>query len=106
MGTKLKHYRYSAGPSAAFAPKRRSGHISVLKTDTEGYDLVVLRGAAELLKSSPIDFIYVEFNDLQKPGTFGGSLMDINSFLSPFRYRFIASYNDYIRTATYRGSGL
>jgi FkbM family methyltransferase len=98
-GNEAKTISVSRRTLASFCAEQKIKRISVLKTDTEGYDLIVLRGAAELLKSNAIDFIYAEFNDLQaKPGTFGGSLMDIDSFLRPFGYRFIASYNDYIRT--------
>ena len=98
-GNEAKTISVSCQTLSSFCVEEKIEHVSVLKTDTEGYDLVVLRGAAELLKSSPIDFIFVEFNDLQaKSGTFGGSLMDIDSFLRPFGYHFIASYNDYIRT--------
>jgi FkbM family methyltransferase len=82
-----------------FCAEQEIKHVSVLKIDTEGYDLIVLRGATDLLKNAAIDFIYVEFNDLQpKPGTFGGSLMDIDAFLKPFGHRFVASYNDSVWT--------
>lgn len=82
-----------------FCSENGIDEISVLKIDTEGYDLVVLKGAVDLLSRQCIHFIFVEFNHLQRrPGVTGGSLFEIDSFLAPFGYRFIASYNDYIET--------
>jgi len=72
--------------------------IDVLKIDTEGFDLVVLEGAAKMLRRRSIRFIYFEFNDL-KPvtGIFGGALIPFDDLLRPFGYRFIATYNDYLK---------
>jgi FkbM family methyltransferase len=36
------------------------GHIDILKSDTQGYDLEVLRGADRMLREQKIDLIYVE----------------------------------------------
>jgi FkbM family methyltransferase len=36
------------------------GHIDILKSDTQGYDLEVLRGASKLLRDKRIDLIYLE----------------------------------------------
>ena len=73
--------------------------VGVLKIDTEGADLAVLRGATGMLSRGAIDFVYVEFNDLQpKPGTTGGALVPIDDLLRPHGLRFIATYNDYIVT--------
>jgi FkbM family methyltransferase len=73
--------------------------IDVLKIDTEGFDIVVLKGASSMIKSGAIRFIYVEFNDLQaKEGAFGGALVPIDNLLHPHGYRFVASYNDNIFT--------
>ena len=38
------------------------GHINIVKCDTEGHDLAVLRGAAGLLKEGRIDIFQFEYN--------------------------------------------
>ena len=71
--------------------------IDVLKIDTEGYDLLVLRGAQKMLLAGTISFIYIEFNSiLEKVGTTGGALLPVAEFLVPFGFRFIASYTDHV----------
>ena len=71
--------------------------IHLLKIDTEGADLSVLRGAQRMLGEKRVDFIYVEFNDLlQKRAVDGGALHPIAEFLAPFGYECMVSYVDYL----------
>jgi FkbM family methyltransferase len=71
--------------------------IDVLKVDTEGFDLQVLRGAERMLEQNRIGFVYVEFNDLEsREGTTGGALVPISSYLSKYGLRYIATYTDFI----------
>jgi hypothetical protein len=86
-----------AGGASRSASER--GSVGVLKIDTEGFELEVLRGGQGLLARRAVKFIYVEFNDLQ-PGdhTFGGALLPIDGILRHHGYRFIATYNDSIVT--------
>jgi FkbM family methyltransferase len=73
--------------------------IDVLKVDTEGCDLDVLKGATIALKSHKIRFVYTEFNDIfERAGRTGGALAPICSFLQPFGFRFVASYTDDVVT--------
>jgi FkbM family methyltransferase len=73
--------------------------VGVLKIDTEGFELEVLRGGQGLLARRAVKFIYVEFNDLQpREHTFGGALLPIDGILRHHGYRFIATYNDYVVT--------
>jgi hypothetical protein len=73
--------------------------IDVLKLDTEGCDLDVLKGAAGKLKSRKIKFVYTEFNDIfERAGRTGGALAPICVYLEPFGFRFITSYTDYVVT--------
>jgi FkbM family methyltransferase len=44
----------------AFCLQRGIGRVNILKTDTEGHDLHVLKGAAKLLSEGAIDAIYCE----------------------------------------------
>jgi FkbM family methyltransferase len=69
--------------------------IDVLKVDTEGCDLDVLRGATLALKSRKISFVYTEFNDIfERAGRTGGALAPICGFLQPFGFRFVTCYTD------------
>jgi len=71
--------------------------VDVLKIDVEGCDLLVLRGAERLLSAGRVRLIYVEFNDMSpRPGCTGGALTPISDFLTPFGFRFIATYPDYM----------
>jgi FkbM family methyltransferase len=83
----------------AYCKERGIDRIDVLKIDTEGYDLTVLRGGTKILASNAVRFVYVEFNDLQlREGSTGGALLPIDELLRGYGFRFIASYNDYIIT--------
>ncbi len=69
--------------------------IDVLKVDTEGHDLAVLRGAERMLAERRIRFVYIEFNTMQpKAGTSGGALLPISGILEPLGFRFVASYTE------------
>jgi len=82
-----------------YCKENQVASIDVLKIDTEGFDLIVLEGATELLKRRAIRFIYVEFNDLEPlVGAIGGALLPIDSFLRPFGFRFATSYLDSAQT--------
>jgi FkbM family methyltransferase len=83
----------------SFCSENLIDRIDLLKIDTEGFDLVVLQGCSSMLRKQSIRFILVEFNELQpREGVFGGALMPFENMLSPFGFRFVASYNDYIKT--------
>jgi FkbM family methyltransferase len=73
--------------------------IDVLKVDTEGHELAVLRGATGLLSSGAVRFVYTEFNDFAgRPGISGGALAPIGELLSPLGFRMISTYTDHIVT--------
>lgn len=71
--------------------------VDVLKIDTEGFEVEVLKGAQDMLARRRIRFIYAEFNDIRttEHGS-GGGLIPIDELIRPFGFRFVASYNDYI----------
>ena len=78
-----------------FCEKYGIERIDVLKIDTEGSELFVIKGATRMLRERRITFILTEYNDLlPKPGTTGGSLLPIAEYLSSFGYRYVASYTD------------
>ena len=83
-----------------FCSEHSIDNIDLLKTDVEGFDLVVLQGSTLMLQKRAVKFVLVEFFDLpQREGVFGGALMPFEDLLGPFGFRFVASYNSYISTA-------
>jgi FkbM family methyltransferase len=73
--------------------------IDVLKIDTEGSELGVLRGANKKLANHDIRFVYTEFNDVfERKDKDGGALFPICEYLYPFGFRFVAAYTDCLTT--------
>jgi FkbM family methyltransferase len=71
--------------------------VDLLKIDTEGTDVDVLRGAERLLREGRIRFVVTEFNDLrERHGAQGGALLPIADFLYPFGFRLIAGYTEQV----------
>ena len=71
--------------------------IDLLKVDTEGFDLFVLKGAERMLRERRIRFVYVEFNDVfAKEGTTGGALAPIAEYLGRFGMRYMVTYTDFV----------
>jgi FkbM family methyltransferase len=67
----------------------------VIKIDTEGHELAVIRGARHTLASGGPTFVYVEFNDLLETHS-SAALLPIAKNLDQSGFRFVASYIDYI----------
>jgi FkbM family methyltransferase len=66
-------------------------YINVLKTDTEGYELKVLRGATQLLQNHKIQFVCVEL--FFEPHFVGqSSAGDIMNFLFEHQFRLVRFY--------------
>jgi hypothetical protein len=64
--------------------------VDVLKIDTEGADMAVLRGANDTLAKRGVRFVYSEFfNDGR-----GTNLKELIEFLEPLGFRFIATHTD------------
>jgi FkbM family methyltransferase len=83
-----------------FCSEHSIDNIDLLKTDVEGFDLVVLQGSSLMLQKQAVKFVLVEFFDLlPTDGVFGGALMPFEDLLGPFGFRFVAAYNNYISTA-------
>jgi FkbM family methyltransferase len=80
----------------AFCAAEGVDSIDLLKIDTEGHDLSVLRGAAEMLAAGRVGFVLTEFNRLD--GDIG-SLNATAEFLRGHGYSFICSYIDDIHPA-------
>ena len=90
--------RIRAVPSTTldrFCETTNVDRIDLLKIDTEGSELAVLKGAERMLEQRRVRFIYVEFNDLEPaPDVTGGALVPIASFLARFGFRYVATYTD------------
>jgi FkbM family methyltransferase len=75
-----------------FAETRHIARVFLLKTDTEGFDLPVLRGAAIFLKQKMIDYVLVEtcfYRKMDLPQTDFG---EVSSYLAQFDYHFVHMY--------------
>jgi FkbM family methyltransferase len=66
--------------------------ISLLKVDTEGYEMKVLRGAEQLLSSDCIDYILIECEFLKRPGEPHGDFAEILNHLQSFQYNVVSFY--------------
>jgi FkbM family methyltransferase len=68
-----------------YAKRQRLSHITFAKIDTEGSDMLVMRGAQRLLRAGAIDLLQFEYNhrwiDARQ------FLRDAFDFLLPFGYR-------------------
>jgi FkbM family methyltransferase len=99
FGLKARQIQIRCTTVDRFCSERGVMKIDVLKIDTEGSDFDVLRGANSMLAKQAIKFIYFEFNDINPPkNAAGGALSPIDELIRPYGYRFIATYNDYIKT--------
>lgn len=78
-------------PLDAYALESGIETVYLLKTDTEGFDLDVLKGAAALLRKGKIKFILTEvgFTPKDERHTF---LSDVTRFLEEHNYTFVNLY--------------
>lgn len=75
-----------------FCKNNDISYINLLKTDTEGYELNVLKGASKMMEQNRIQFVYVEvfFNEnYVGQSSFG----DIYNFLLEKRFEFVRFYD-------------
>jgi FkbM family methyltransferase len=87
-----------------YAAKHALTHIDLLKIDTQGFDLEVLRGAAEMLRRCAVGTLLIEVNFIslyEGQASFG----DIERFLAEKGYGLLALYevnrpNSCLRWAT------
>lgn len=78
-----------------FCQENGISHIHFLKTDTEGFDLNVLRGAEHLLRDQKIDFIFSECRFFKRRETdLPGDFTDLLNYLQEFNYNFVTLYTE------------
>ena len=81
-----------------FTVKNNVEQVQVLKIDTEGFDLQVIKGAHHLLERNAVTFLYCEFNDLFPSSELaGGALSDIHVTLTQENFKLVGLYVDYIK---------
>ncbi len=69
----------------SYADHTRLGHVALIKIDTEGHDLAVLRGARKLLADQRVSIAQFEYNHRWIAAR--SFLRDAFELLAPFRYR-------------------
>jgi FkbM family methyltransferase len=84
-----------------FCLKQSINAIDLLKTDTEGYDLEVLKGAAGLLASKRIRFIYTE-TTFDRSNSQCSYFPPIFDYLTSSGYSFIGLYHPYFHSMPLR----
>ena len=77
----------------AYCRDNRFDSVDLLKIDTEGAELSVLRGSKSLISEGKIRAIVAECEFAHRPGQPHGSFFDIWKFLDPFGYRVCAFYS-------------
>jgi FkbM family methyltransferase len=76
-----------------FCSNNNINKINLLKVDTEGYEMNVLRGAERMLSSSCIDYILIECDFLKRSDAPHGDFVEILNYLQPFQYNVVAFYS-------------
>ena len=76
-----------------FCAQQGSDHIDLLKTDTEGYETSVLRGAEATLNQGRIDFVLAECDFHRRPDEPHGDFFEIHRMLDGHRFRVVGLYN-------------
>jgi FkbM family methyltransferase len=76
----------------SFCAEQNIRHIDLLKTDTEGFDLEVLKGAEAMLRSHRIQFILTEAT-FHPDDSYHTSFFRVTEYLSGFGYCFVDLYD-------------
>lgn len=77
----------------AFCARRGIEHIDLLKTDTEGYETSVLRGAHGMFEQGRIDFVLAECDFHPRPNQPHGDFFEIHRMLDSYGFRVVGFYN-------------
>ncbi len=75
-----------------FCRERDFRHIFLFKSDTEGYDIDVLKGASEALAAGRIDYVLIETRFLREMELPQTGFMEAATFLYDFRYNICHTY--------------
>jgi FkbM family methyltransferase len=83
----------------SFCAEENINHIDLLKTDTEGFDLDVVKGAEAMLRARQIQFILAEVT-FQLENTYHTSFSRLAEYLHSFGYYFVDLYDHDIGTSS------
>jgi len=86
-----KHTEVDVRTLDEFCAEQGIDRIDILKSDTQGYDLEVLKGANKMMYEGRVNLVYVEvtFYEMYKGApTFG----DLCRYLDPLSFRLVALY--------------
>jgi len=83
----------------SFCAEQNINHIDLLKTDTEGFDLEVLKGAEGMLRARQIQFILAEVT-FHPENTYHTSFFSVAEYLHSFQYYFVDVYDHDIGLST------
>lgn len=79
----------------SYCRDNRIDQIDLLKIDTEGFDLNVLKGARAMLEQRKVKFVFIEVT-FDKDNAHNSSYNTINAFLEPMGYKIHGFYNQSI----------
>ena len=85
----------------AFCAKNEISSIDILKIDTEGFDLNVLKGARKMLSQRRIRFVLIEVT-FDQDNEHNSSYQSIHAFLEPFGFKIHGFYNQSIHQGSTR----
>lgn len=68
-------------------------HVDLLKTDTEGHETSVLRGAENMFEQGRIDFVLAECDFHRRPDEPHGDFFEVYEMLDAHGFRVVAFYN-------------
>jgi FkbM family methyltransferase len=77
--------------------------IDFIKIDVEGHELHVLNGGAKMLRETRAAFLLIEAKSVLSSEVSGpgASLEQLSGFLSPFGYRLMVLYTDFVNLPTH-----
>jgi FkbM family methyltransferase len=85
----------------AFVAQHAVPYIDLLKIDTEGYEVAVLRGAADALRSGRIGAVFVEAS-LDPADTVHTQLQAVSEYLRPLNFHLFGFYDQTVWPAPTR----
>jgi FkbM family methyltransferase len=86
----------------SYAAVRSIPHVDLLKTDTQGFDLQVLKGARQLFEQRRITLVVSELNFVPLYEQMD-SFLDIYEFLEAHGFKLVGFYNNCMRDGKFLG---
>jgi hypothetical protein len=75
-----------------FCADRGIQRVDLLKTDTEGFEAFVLKGASETLAKGNVDFLVAECDFIRRPDQPHGDFFEIYAMLAPLGFTMVSFY--------------